>query len=58
MDNKNTFTLSIPLDEINTILAALGERPYVQVFEAGRKSEAESTEKDQVLPAMIRKLKQ
>lgn len=33
MQNQNNPTLHLTIDEINTILTALGDRPYVQVYE-------------------------
>lgn len=32
MQNQQEPTLTLTLDEINTLLTALGDRPYVQVF--------------------------
>jgi hypothetical protein len=32
MQNQNELTLHLTLEEINTLLTALGDRPYVQVF--------------------------
>ncbi len=32
MNNQNTLTLQLTLDETNTILTALGDRPYLEVY--------------------------
>ncbi|MEE9355103.1 MAG: hypothetical protein V3U75_05890 [Methylococcaceae bacterium] len=32
MNKQNTLTLQLTLDEINTLLTALGDRPYVEVY--------------------------
>lgn len=33
MQNQDKIILNLSIDEINTILTALGDRPYVQVYE-------------------------
>ena len=33
MQNQQNIALNLTLEEVNTILNALGDRPYVQVFE-------------------------
>lgn len=42
MQNQNNLSLLLTLDEINTILTALGERPYVQVFELVQKIQGQA----------------
>ncbi len=42
MQNTNTINLQLTLEEINILLTALGERPYVQVFELVQKIQAQA----------------
>ncbi len=39
---QDTLNLQLTLNEINTILTALGERPYVQVFELIQKIQGQA----------------
>ena len=41
---KQEITITLTLDEVNTILSALGDRPYVQVFELVRKVQEQAAE--------------
>lgn len=40
---KQNLTLHLTLDETNTILTALGNRPYVEVFELIRKIQQQAS---------------
>lgn len=43
MQNQNNINLHLSLNEINTILTALGDRPYVDVFELIRKIQQQAS---------------
>ncbi len=51
MNQNQSISLQLSIEEVNTLLNALGDRPYAQVFELIQKIHQQAEEQVQQTPA-------